>query len=259
MQLGLSLDHIPTVTFSSFRYFEKDERHMTRICSQDVLVMVFDGVLRFYEDGTLVEVHAGEYYIQRSGLRQEGTVECDSPAYYFIHLQRCRFLGHGNLLPLRGKLDIKAMMPYFKKLEELYLYRAPAVEKASVVFQVLMMLKNYADRTERSPVVMKVISAVSADMQKPFSLQEIAEKCGYNKNHIINIFKKETGKTPYAYITDMKISKAKRLLLNSDASLSQISMECGFGDYINLYKAFVKAEGIPPLAWKKANSMQTEE
>ena len=76
-------------------------------------------------------------------------------------------------------------------------------------------------------------------------------QCGYNKNHIIRIFKKETGKTPHAYITDIKIEKAKQLLLGSDASLSQISIECGFGEYINFYKAFMKNEGCPPLAWKK--------
>lgn len=224
---------------------------MTRICSQDVLVMVFDGVLRFRENGVLVEVHAGEYYIQRSGLKQEGNVESDQPSYYFIHLRSCRYASHGNILPLRGKMDFKELHPFFKKLEELYLYRAPVVEKASVVFHILTLLKKQSDHTWRNPVVMKVISAVSADLQKPFSLQEIATQCGYNKNHIINIFKKETGKTPYAYITDMKIKKAKRLLLNSDASLAQISMECGFGEYINLYKAFVKAEGCPPLVWKK--------
>jgi len=251
MEYGLSLDSLPTVTYSSFRYFEKHERHMTRTCSQDVLVMVFDGVLRFSENGVPVEVRAGEYYIQRSGLRQEGNLESDQPSYYFIHLYHCRYTAEGNVLPLRGKVDFKELYPLFRKLEELYLYRAPVVEKASVVFHILTLLKKQSDHVGRSPVVMKVISVVSADLQKPFSLQEIAAECGYNKNHIINIFKKETGKTPYAYITEMKINKAKRLMLNSDASLSQISAECGFGEYINLYKAFVKAEGCPPLVWKK--------
>jgi transcriptional regulator GlxA family with amidase domain len=150
-------------------------------------------------------------------------------------------------------------MPLFKKLETLYLCRAPVVEKAMIVFKILLILKDHGDRAARNPAVMKVISAVSADLQTPFSLQEIAAKCGYNKNHIISIFKKETGKTPYAYITEMKLSKAKRLLLNSDASLAQISVECGFGEYINLYKAFVKAEGCPPLVWKKENAVLLEE
>lgn len=252
MAYGLSLDTLPTVTYSSFRYFEKQERHMTRVCSQDVLVMVFDGVLRFRENGVPVEVRAGEYYLQRSGLLQEGNIESDSPAYYFIHLQGCVYTERGNVLPMRGKADFTELHPLFRKLEELYMCRAPLVEKASAVYAVLSLLRKQSDRVGRSPVVMKVMQVVSEDLQKPFSLQEIASACGYNKNHIINIFKKETGMTPYAYITDMKIKKAKRLLLNSDASLSQISTECGFGEYINLYKAFVKAEGCPPLVWKKA-------
>ncbi len=250
MAYGLSLDHLPVCTDSSFRYFEKHERHMTRICSQDVLVMVFDGVLRFFEDGKLVEVCAGEYYIQRHGLLQEGNLESDMPAYYFIHLEGT-FAESGNILPLRGKVDFKELFPLFKKLDELYLFHAPVVEKAAVVFQILVLLKNQTSDVGRSPVIMKVISAVSADLKKPFSLQDIAMQCGYNKNHIIRIFKKETGKTPHAYITDLKIEKAKQLLLGSDASLSQISIESGFGEYINFYKAFMKSEGCAPLTWRK--------
>lgn len=250
MAYGLSLDHLPLCTYSSFRYFEKHERHMTRVCSQDVLVMMLDGVLRFSENGVPVEVHAGEYYIQRHGLRQEGNMESDTPSYYFIHLEG-HFSDKGNILPIRGKIDSSELLPLFRKLDELYVFHANIVEKASVVYQILALLKKQPGTMMRSPVVMKVISAVSQDLQKPFSLQDIASKCGYNKNHVIRIFKKETGKTPYAYITDIKINKAKQLLLCSDASLSQISTECGFGDYINLYKAFVKSEGCPPLVWKK--------
>ena len=250
MAYGLSLDYLPLCTDSSFRYFEEHERHMNRICSQDVLVMVFDGVLRFSEDGVPVEVHAGEYYIQKHGIRQEGILESDRPSYYFIHLEG-HFSSEGNTLPLRGKFNAKELFPFFKKLDELYLFHAPLVEKASLVYQILILLKKQSEGFARNPIITKVIAIVSADLKKPFSLQEIADECGYNKNHVIRIFKKETGKTPHAYITDIRINKVKQLLLGSDASLTQISNECGFGDYINLYKAFVKSEGCPPLEWKK--------
>ena len=250
MAYGFSLDTLPRCTCSSFRYFEKHERHMTRVCSQDVLVMVFDGMLRFVEDGSLVEVGAGEYYIQRHGLLQEGNLESDMPSYYFIHLEGS-FADEGNTLPIRGKVDFKELFPLFKKLDETFLFQSSIVEKSAIVYQILTILKNQDTDTGRSPVIMKVISAVSADLKKPFSLQDIARQCGYNKNHIIRIFKKETGKTPHAYITDLKIEKAKQLLLSSDASLSQVSIESGFGEYINFYKAFMKNEGCPPLAWKK--------
>ena len=136
-------------------------------------------------------------------------------------------------------------------MEELIFSGGTKVEKASVVYQILTSLKNSSDVPKQSRMAMKVISIVSADFRKNYSIEELARECGYNENYFIKAFKKETGKTPYAYINGMKIEKAKQLLLNSDASLAQISLECGFGAYINFYKSFVKTEGMPPLEWKK--------
>ena len=52
--------------------------------------MVFEGVLRFRENGIPVEVHPGEYYIQRHGLLQEGKCESDSPKYFFYTMVGAR-------------------------------------------------------------------------------------------------------------------------------------------------------------------------
>ena len=250
MSLGLSFGVLPIYCYSSFRYFEAHEKHMMRVCSQDVLVMVFGGVLRFHENGVPIEVGAGEYYIQRRGNRHEGVEESDMPKYYFIHF-RGEFTADANTLPLRGKADFEELMPLFQQLDLRWHSGAPAVEKAAVFFQILSILRKNNDRTEKSAVVLKVISMASRNIRKPFSLDEVAKACGYSKNHVINVFKRETGKTPYAYVTDMKLDMAKQLLLNSESSLAQIAIESGFGDYINLYKAFVKAQGEPPLSWKQ--------
>ncbi len=252
---GFSLDTMPQWTSASFRYFEKHERHMTRVCTQDVLVMVFDGVLRFTEAGIPVEVKAGEYYIQQHGLLQEGNFESDCPSYFFIHFNE-QFRESNSILPIRGKIDFADLFPLFRKLDELIFSNATAIEKAAVVCQILSSLKRQTDAPRASRIVMKVISIVSADFRKAVSIEELAAECGYNKNYFIKTFKKETGKTPYAYINDMKIEKAKQLLLNSDASLTQISNECGFGAYINFYKSFVKAEGVPPLVWRNSKRVE---
>ena len=68
MEYKLSMRKLPTWAYSSFRYFEKHEQHTTRVYKWNVLVMVFEGVLRFRENGNMVEVSAGEYYIQKKGL-----------------------------------------------------------------------------------------------------------------------------------------------------------------------------------------------
>ena len=59
MNFGLSMEHPPTWMDCSFRYFEKHERHMSRKCVyMCVLMMVFEGELRFTENGVPVSVGA---------------------------------------------------------------------------------------------------------------------------------------------------------------------------------------------------------
>ena len=104
----LNMDQPPKYIYSSFRKFLPGEKHINRICSEDVLVMVFDGVLRFYENGAAVEVGKGEYYVQRSGLVQEGRTASLQPQYYYIHFAG-DFTPSSHMLPLRGKKELRCL------------------------------------------------------------------------------------------------------------------------------------------------------
>ena len=250
MKSGLALNILPKYCFSSFRFFEEHEKHITRVCGEDVLVIVFGGVLRFHENRVPVEVLNGQYYIQRRGLLQEGIQESAAPNYYYIH-----FLGNfedgDNRLPIRGDAPIASLFPLFKKLDFLRVSGASAVEKAAVFYSILSELAKGGPASSGSTIVQRVTAEILRDTRRQPSLDEIAKSLGYCKNHIIHLFKRETGRTPYAYITGLRLDMAKQLLINSESSLAQISTECGYGRYINLYKAFVKAEGCAPLEWKK--------
>lgn len=248
----ISLHTLPLWIDSSFRYFEKHERHLSRyFYTTNVLVVVFEGVLRFSENGVPVEVHTGEYYVQKHGHQQDGAWESDSPKYYWIHFQEADFSTGTDGLPLRGRADLTTLIPLFRELDMLRITGAPIVKLSAVFYKILSVLHENAEVQSRSNVVSSVIAAVTEDIRRPFSLEDIAKRSGYSKNHIINIFKKETGKTPYAFLNDMKVDMAKKLLLHSDSSLASISIESGFGDYINLYRCFLKTVGISPTEWRK--------
>ena len=64
---GINLERPITYKYASLRYFLEGEHHVSRLCRDDVLLLVFDGVLRFTEDGKPYEIHKGEYHIQRHG------------------------------------------------------------------------------------------------------------------------------------------------------------------------------------------------
>lgn len=249
MHEGLDLQCLPAYGCSAFRYFEAHERHVDRVCPEDVLVMVFEGTLRFWEDGRPVEVGRGEYYIQRRGLPHRGVEESDTPQYYYVHFYGA-FREGVQTLPLKGKADFAVLFPLFRQLELLKVSGASPVEVGAVFFSLLSALARPTVLTEQATVVQTILKTVTRDMRRPFSLEEMAARTGYCKNHIIQLFKNETGQTPYAYITRLRLDMARQLLRHSASSLSQIAAECGFGEYINFYKAFVKVEGCSPREWR---------
>ena len=80
---------------------------------------------------------------------------------------------------------------------------------------------------------------------------DLAEIYGYSAQTLIVNFKKHYGKTPMKYITDLRISKAKELLLNTTASVAQVAEMCG---YVNVYyfsNTFKKETGISPLKFRQ--------
>ncbi len=247
----LNMDSLPAYRFSSFRHFEKGEKHMYRVFREDVLLLVMDGVLRFHEDGVPVEVGRGEFYIQKHGLEQDGVEPSDVPHYFFIHFAG-DFSPSKHALPIRGKADLAALFPLMRQLETLRVSAAPAVLLNAVFYQILSELYNAVNCSPTRELTMKILSLVSKDMRSTPTLDELAKACGYSRNHVIHAFKRETGMTPYAYILSLRLDAAKNLLRNSMLPVGQIADLCGFGSYINLYKEFKKAEHCSPQQWRSA-------
>ncbi len=247
----LNMDGCHTYRFSSFRFFQKHEHHMERTFREDVLLLVMDGTLRFCENDTPVEVGKGEFYIQRRWMHQTGPEESDMPKYFFIHFVG-DFASSKNMLPLRGEANMTALFPLMQQLETLRVSGAPEVLKCAVFYQILSELFNTVKSSPSRELMVKVMTLVSMDMRRTLTLEDIAASCGYSRNHIIYAFKRETGMTPYAYILRLRLDAAKNLLMNSQLSVEQIAVECGFGNYINMYKEFKRQEHCSPTKWHNA-------
>jgi len=247
---GLDMNTLPKYSNSAYKYFADGEKHVTRICASDVLIMMYEGELYFNEDNVPVTVSAGQYYIQKRGLLQQGVVPSSTAKYYYIHfLGEC--IDSDDVLPLCGTLDSVNLFPLFDKLNSLQLLSGSYVEKNAVFLSILSLLKSKTPDTVGRRIVSKVTTYIANDYSKIYSLGELSNLCGYSKNNFIKIFKSETGKTPYEYITELRLDEAKRMLENSDMTLQSVSEACGFGSYVNMYKTFAKHEGYAPGEWRK--------
>src|SRR5260221_13902501 len=63
-------------------------------------------------------------------------------------------------------------------------------------------------------------------------------------------FKKCRGVPPHRWLVEMRMEKAKDLLLNTKTPLAEVAVACGFVDQSHLTKTFVRATGNTPGEWR---------
>lgn len=88
------------------------------------------------------------------------------------------------------------------------------------------------------------------------TLDMLAEKVSINKFSIAHAFKREYGVSPIHYLSVCRIREGKRLLAETDLSLSQIATVLGFSSPSYFSQRFRSAEGISPTEYRKANQVK---
>ena len=83
------------------------------------------------------------------------------------------------------------------------------------------------------------------------SLSVLAEEFHLNPQYISQLFKNEIGVGFLAYLTNIRMEKAKKLLLSTSLSIGEISEQSGYGDYRVFTKVFKKSEGITPSQFRR--------
>ena len=81
-------------------------------------------------------------------------------------------------------------------------------------------------------------------------VSDLARACALSRSHFSRAFKCNTGLSPQDWIRQQRIARAKQLIQNTDRSLTQISLECGFCDQAHFCHIFTRSEGINPFAWR---------
>ena len=88
-------------------------------------------------------------------------------------------------------------------------------------------------------------------LAEDISLSVLAEEFHLSSQYISQLFKSEIGVNFLAYLTNIRMEKAKKLLLSTSLSISEVSERSGYGDYRVFTKVFKKSEGITPSQYRR--------
>jgi len=244
---GIDLNHSIEFYHASMRYFKEGEYHITRVCEDDVLLLVYEGILRFEEDGKFYEIYPGRYHIQKGGSYQRGVMSSDMPKYLYVHF-RGKWAEGSAVLPRTGNYSYEKLFTWMERLDVLSHNESNLAERTSVFLQILTSLYR---ANQVYDITDFMADYIVKNMHQTVTLSQIATEFHYSKNHIINLFKKKYGMTPYDYLTKKRIEKAQWLLESTNDTMDMIAVKCGFSDYTHLYKVFFKVNHRAPGAWRK--------
>jgi transcriptional regulator GlxA family with amidase domain len=92
---------------------------------------------------------------------------------------------------------------------------------------------------------------MSSGMDKGLSIAHIASACSLSRSHFSRAFKKNTGLSPRDWFLNLRLDRAKRLLEESELTISQISLDCGFADQSHFTRVFTRMAGLTPFTWRR--------
>lgn len=137
----------------------------------------------------------------------------------------------------------------------------PLMIKANILRILTMLIRTYQDESKSGEMLKEkksamkrleqAISYIDHHYSEKITLDEVAAAAYMSSNYFSSYFRKVTGISFSEYVTRIRISHARELLRDTDKSVTEIAMECGFHNISNFYRLYKKQVGKPPRDEKK--------
>ena len=109
---------------------------------------------------------------------------------------------------------------------------------------------KHQDRQEERTITL-ITRYLQEHLAEEISLSILAEEFHLSAQYISQLFKSEIGVGFLAYLTNIRMEQAKKLLLSTSLSIAEVSEQSGYGDYRVFTKVFKKSEGITPSQYRR--------
>lgn len=147
---------------------------------------------------------------------------------------------------------------YFKKIK--MLPSAKLRSLARLMGIVAEYLTNYNRITTKADSLPEQIKKfINRNYSKTITLDEIAKRFDCSKSTIMNVFRKKYGVTVIAYLNQVRLEQASRLICDTDLSFKEIAGECGFYDQNYFSKQFTAKFGCSPTVFRASCRSQSTE
>jgi AraC-like DNA-binding protein len=108
------------------------------------------------------------------------------------------------------------------------------------------------DRAEHTPV-RRARAHLRERWDQPVALAELSAVAGLSRFELVRRFREQTGATPHAFHTNLRVEEARRRLA-AGISPATVAAGCGFADQAHLSRVFKRAVGVSPGRYARATA-----
>ncbi|MDE1191084.1 MAG: AraC family transcriptional regulator [Arachidicoccus sp.] len=151
-----------------------------------------------------------------------------------------------RILSLVNKTGFDSVLELLSILHDLSLSRNITVLSGSVF--------NNNSISYNSRRIRKVIEYIHNNFNKQAGLSEAAKIANMTEVGFSRFFKNKTGKTFIDTLTEIRLSSATRMLMETSHSIAEIAYSCGFNNISNFNRIFKKKKGKTPKEFREGFS-----
>lgn len=133
-------------------------------------------------------------------------------------------------------------------------YDRAALLVESVLFEFTIKAKGMEESTKAGQI-QRLMDDISNSLFQPISTVQIAKRHHMSHSTLRRIVSEYSGYPLNEYIHRLKVAEAKKILLNTEATVKEISDALGYKDVFYFSRLFKKYVGISPLIFRKNSSV----
>ena len=282
--IALTIPPFPVFIKGGEFTFSKGEKHFKRTYSVFDMLYVKTGTLFMQENDVKFDVKEGEYLILLPEREHVGYKNClENTSFIWLHFT----VLHGNYEVVSSKnIDWSSVLEKESTFTEPANYRFHIPQHGRVNRRELMeqMLENiieigsgqvhapdealnqqiqFADffvglqkeafsiPSATEQVCEQAMKYIQEHYQQPIKMKDISAELLFHPDYITRCMHKTIGLTPNQYLTHIRFTQAKQLLVDTNEKISSIAKQVGIEDVTYFSKLFKKQEGITPMEYRR--------
>jgi AraC family transcriptional regulator len=102
--------------------------------------------------------------------------------------------------------------------------------------------------------IRRLTTHIEANLDATIRIKDLATALKLSSSHFHRAFRKNFDDSPHRYVMRRRVERAQGMMLTTDASLTQIAVDCGLADQAHFNRLFRRFVGETPSAWRRARA-----